>query len=98
MYSENIEIQNRISQITNRITMLDGVHEWSLLSNLFEKEIHKERSFYSYQNSLNLAFLLLNDKSEFSKIFWHSFALTYTETNNSFIKNLNISDVVNIID
>ena len=98
MYSENIEIQNRISHIANRINMLDGIHEWSLLSNLFEKEIHKERSFYSYQNSLNLAFLLLNDKSEFSKIFWHSFALTYTETNNSFIKNLNISDVVNIID
>lgn len=98
MYSENIEIQNRISQITSRITMLDDVHEWSLLSNLYKKEIYKERPFYSYQNSLNLAFLLLNDKSKFSKIFWHSFALTYTETNNSFIKNLNINDVVNIID
>ena len=30
MYSENIEIQNRISQITSRITMLDDVDEWSL--------------------------------------------------------------------
>ena len=44
---------------------MNGVYEHQT------KEIY-ERPFYSYQNSLNLVFLLLNDKSKFSKIFWHS--------------------------
>lgn len=108
MYSKNIDI--RINEIANRIAKSAAINGFDLINKIYDDEIktkketqlpknqsRKTKKFNSYHNSLNLAFLLLNEENIFSKIFWKSYALTYQVTNNLFIDDLGVNDIKNII-
>lgn len=108
MYYKNIGI--RINEIATSIAKSAEINGFDLINKIYDDEIktkketqspkkqsRKTKKFNSYHNSLKLAFLLLNEESIFSKIFWKSYALTYQVTNNLFIDDLGINDIKNII-
>jgi len=99
MFPNNQKIHARVREISNRIAKFDEANGWELFRRVYEKEVHNKKNgdFYSYHNSLELAFLLLNDKNIISKIFWHSYALTYQASNNTYNKDFGVDDFVNII-
>ncbi len=106
MYPENNEISSRLEEIVTKIVESSDINEWEFIEEIYKKDARSktidritknQQSFYGYQNSLKLAFLLLNEKSEFSQIFWKSYALTYQVTNNSFVDDLEVKDVKNIV-
>ena len=100
MYSENKEIKSRIDEIVTRIVHPIDFEGWDFLNKIYEKEvepkINDKKFFHSYHNSLDLAFLLLNENL-FSQVFWKTYALTYQVSNNLFIDDFNVNDVKNII-
>ncbi len=110
MYFENKKIAARINEIATSIAKSNSIKdEWGLINKIYEEELKDAevksivnsksmyKKFNSYHNSLNLAFLLLNEESKFSKIFWKSYALTYQVSNNLFIDDLSVNDIKNII-
>ena len=104
MYSENKEIASRIDEVVTKIARSIDINEWDLIEKIFEEELKPQRDakskgkvFSSYHNSLNLAFLLLNEESFFSYVFWKSYAQTYQVSNNLFIDDLNVNDINHII-
>lgn len=110
MYSNNKYIAIRINEIATSIAKSDAINGFNLINEIYKEEIktkketqsskkrsRKTKKFNSYHNSLNLAFLLLNEENVFSKIFWKSYALTYQVTNNLFIDDLSVNDIKNII-
>ncbi len=100
MFSNNQKIHARVREISSRIAQFDEANGWELFREVYKKEVHnkQERDFHSYHNSLELAFLLLNDNNIISKIFWHSYALTYQASNNIYNKDFCVDDFVNIIE
>lgn len=104
MYSENKNIAARIDEIATSIAKSDAINGWDLINKIYDEEVEpkknsksKHKKFNSYHNSLNLAFLLLNEESVFSEIFWKSYAQTYQVSNNLFIDDLGVNDIKNII-
>ena len=101
MYSENKEIKSRIDEIVTRIVNPIDLEGWEFIKKVYKGEVEPKlndrKFFHSYHNSLNLAFLLLNEESFFSQVFWKTYALTYQVSNNLFIDDLNVNDVKNII-
>lgn len=100
MYSENKEIKSRIDEIVTRIVNPIDFEEWDFLNKIYKKEVEPKfkdkKFFHSYHNSLDLAFVLLNENL-FSQVFWKTYALTYQVSNNLFIDDFNVNDVKNII-
>ena len=104
MYSEDKHIATRIDEITSSIVKSNAINPWELINKIYEKEVKpktnsklKYKKFNSYHNSLNLAFLLLNEESVFSEIFWKSYAQTYQVSNNLFTDDMGVDDIKNII-
>lgn len=104
MYSEDKHIATRINEIATSIAKSNTINAWDLINKIYDDEVEpktnsksKHRKFNSYHNSLNLAFLLLNEESKFSVIFWKSYAQTYQVSNNLFIDDLGVGDIKNII-
>lgn len=101
MFSHNQEIQSRIKQIALRIAQSEEINGWDLVNRISKKrkklKIRNKDGFVSFHDSLELAFLLLSKENTFSQLFWHSYALTYQATNNSFNPNINVNDIKNII-
>lgn len=100
MYSENKEIKSRIDEIVTRIVHPIDFEGWDFLKKIYEKEVEPKikdkKFFHSYHNSLDLAFILLNENL-FSHVFWKTYALTYQVSDNLFIDDFNVNDVKNII-
>jgi hypothetical protein len=104
MYSEDKHIATRIDEIAASIAKSNAINPWELINKIYDDEVEpktnsksKYKKFNSYHNSLNLAFLLLNEESGFSKVFWKSYALTYQVSNNLFVDDLSVDDIKNII-
>ncbi len=100
MYSNDKEASLRVTEMANQIAMSSSFDEWSLIKEIHENEIVKQKykGFCSYHNSLKLAFLLLDEESSFGQIFWKSYAQTYQVKNNLFFEDLELKDIVNIFD
>ena len=105
MYSEDKHIATRINEIATSIAKSNQINSWELINKIYDDEVNpktnsksKHKKFNSYHNSLNLAFLLLNEESVFSEIFWKSYAQTYQVSNNLFIDDMGVDDIKNIID
>ena len=79
MYPENEEVSSRVNAIATKIVEVEK-NPWDLLDEIYEREIAdsttKKKPFNSYHKSLDLAFLLLDEKNLFSQIFWKSYAQT----------------------
>ena len=101
MFSNKQEIQSRIKLIASRIAQSEEINGWDLVNRISKKrkklKIRNKDGFVSFHDSLELAFLLLSKENTFSQLFWHSYALTYQATNNSFNPNINVNDIKNII-
>ncbi len=104
MYYENKNIASRINEIASNIAKSNAVNPWELINKIYDDEVEpkinsksKHKKFNSYHNSLNLAFLLLNEENVFSEIFWKSYAQTYQVSNNLFIDDMGVDDIKNII-
>ena len=105
MYSEDKHIATRINEIATSIAKSNQINSWKLINKIYDDEVNpktnsksKHKKFNSYHNSLNLAFLLLNEENVFSEIFWKSYAQTYQVSNNLFIDDMGVDDIKNIID
>ena len=98
MYPEDEEISSRVNAIATKVVEVDK-DPWDLLNEINEQFNLSSRgkAFYSYHNSLDLAFLLLNEESFFSQVFWKSYAQTFQVSNNLFIDDLDLKDINNII-
>ena len=91
MYSNDKEASLRVTEMANQIAMSSSFDEWSLIKEIHENEIDKEKyKFCSYHNSLKLAFLLLDEESIFGQVFWKSYAQTYQVKNNLFFEDLGL--------
>jgi len=104
MYSEDKHIATRIDEIATSIAKSNAINPWKLINKIYDKEVNpktnsksKHKKFNSYHNSLNLAFMLLDEESVFSEIFWKSYAQTYQVSNNLFIDDMGVGDMKNII-
>ena len=104
MYSEDKHIATRIDEIAANIVKSNAINPWDLINKIYDDEVEpktnsksKHKKFNSYHNSLNLAFLLLNEESVFSEIFWKSYAQTYQVSNNLFIDDMGVDDIKKII-
>ena len=104
MYHENKNIAARINEIATNIAKSNAINPWELINKIYDYEVEpkinsksKHKKFNSYHNSLNLAFLLLNEENVFSEIFWKSYAQTYQVSNNLFIDDMGVDDIKNII-
>ena len=101
MYPDNDEVASRVNAIATKIVETDK-DPWAFLEELDEQKIelnsrNRGKAFNSYHNSLDLAFLLLDENCFFSQVFWKSYALTYQVSNNFFVDDLNLKDVNKII-
>lgn len=101
MYPDDEEVSSRVNAIATKIFEVDK-DPWSFLEELDKQKIElssrsRGKAFNSYHNSLDLAFLLLDEKCFFSQVFWKSYALTYQVSNNLFVDDLDLKDINKII-
>ena len=97
MYPDDDEVSSRVNAIATKIVEVDK-DPWVFLEDLDKQKIElsprsRGKAFNSYHNSLDLAFLLLDEKCFFSQVFWKSYALTYQVSNNLFVDDLDLKDI-----
>ena len=100
MYEYDVEIENRLSDIFNRISNFDFELERSieLVERIYEKEVLERTTprSTSAHNSIEIALMLLSG-NKFSDIFWKSYAQTYQVSNSNFFTDLDVSDIKSIL-
>ena len=100
MYENDVEIENRLSDIFNRISNFDFELEKSLelVERIYEKEV-LERTIprsTNYLNSIEIALMLVSG-NKISDIFWKSYAQTYQVSNSNFFTDLDVGDIKSIL-